>query len=170
MSVMSESTSDGTSEALALDPRDARLVDGAARWMGMLGRFQVLFGGLTLFLIVGAGLALWLTDAADGSDASATTPPLVTLGEVDPLAVAAVAAAIAGLAALLVRGGTLLIDAAEDFERYLAQLSSAQASTPRPDGDALLLDGLRRLGTYFVLESLLVAVVLAAVVFAGGGR
>jgi len=162
----SRSSGDGASKALALDPRDARLVDGAARWMGMLGRFQVLFGGLTLFLVVGAGLALWLTDAADGSDASATTPPLVTLGEVDPLAVAAVAAVIAMMAALMVRGGTLLIDAAEDFERYLAQVSNpSQASAV--DGDSLLLDGLRRLGTYFVLESLLVAVVLAGVVFGG---
>lgn len=165
MSAMSQgrSSSEGASRALALDPRDARLVDGAARWMGMLGRFQVLFGGLTLFLIVGAGLALWLTDAADASDASATTPPLVTLGEVDPLAVAAGAAVIALLAALVVRGGTLLIDAAEDFERYLHQVSAATT-----DGDALLLDGLRRLGTYFVLESLLVAVVLGAVVLGGG--
>ncbi len=154
---------EGTSPALALDPRDARLVDGAARWMGMLGRFQVLFGGLTLFLIVGAGLALWLTDAADGSDASATTPPLVTLGEVDPLAVAAVAAVIVVMAALVVRGGTLLIDAAEDFERYLHPLSGGKSTD-----ESLLLDGLRRLGTYFVLESLLVGVVLAAVVFGGG--
>lgn len=169
MSAMSEGSTSGdaASQALALDPRDARLVDGAARWMGMLGRFQVLFGGLTLFLVVGAGLALWLTDAADGSDASATTPPLVTLGEVDPLAVAAVAAVIAALAALVVRGGTLLIDAAEDFERYLHQISQARVSGAS-DGDAILLDGLRRLGTYFVLESFLVAVVLAAVVFGGG--
>ena len=142
MTAMSESTSSaGASKALALDPRDARLVDGAARWMGMLGRFQVLFGGLTLFLVVGAGLALWLTDAADGSDASATTPPLVTLGEVDPLAVAAVAAVIVALALLVVRGGTLLIDAAEDFERYLVQLSNPASAQPS-EGDSLLLDGL----------------------------
>lgn len=165
MSAMSQgsSSSEAASRALALDPRDARLLDGAARWMGMMGRFQVLLGGLALFLIVGAGLALWLTDAADASDASATTPPLVTLGEVDPVAVAAGAAVIALLSALVVRGGALLIDAAEDFERYLHQVSAATS-----DADALLLDGLRRLGTYFVIESLLVAVVLGAVVLGGG--
>jgi hypothetical protein len=143
---------------LTLDPGDERLVDGAARWMGMLGRFQVLFGGLSLLFAVGAGLSLWLTDAMEDGDASATTPPLVTLGDVSPLAVAGIGVLILVVGGVLVRGGTLLIDAAEDFERHLAH---------KDGGELLLIDGMRRLGTYFVLESVLVALVLAGLVALG---
>ena len=144
--------------SLALDPRDQRLVDGAARWMSMLGRFQVLLGGLLLLFAVGAGLALWVTDAMEGGDTSATTPPLVTLGQVEPIAVAAVFAVVLLFGAVLVRGGTLLIDAAEVFERHLAQ---------KDRSESLLLDGMRRLGTYFLLESVLVAAVLAGLIAMG---
>lgn len=145
-------------EAMALDPRDQRLVDGAARWMGMLGRFQVLFGGVVLLLVVGAGLAYWLTDRLEDGDGSATTPPLVALGSVTTTTVAIIAGAIVLVGAVLVRGGTLLIDAAEDFERHLHQPA---------EGERLLYDGLRRLGTYFLLESLLVGAVLLALMALG---
>lgn len=143
---------------VALDPRDERLVDGAARWMGMLGRFQVLFGGLSLLLVVGAGLSLWLTDAMEDGDASATTPPIVTLGDITPTGALGVAALIVLVGGVLVRGGTLLIDAAEDFERHLQNKTSREP---------LLVDGMRRLGTYFLLESLLVALVLTGLVLLG---
>lgn len=124
----------------------------------MLGRFQVLLGGLLLLFAVGAGLAFWLTDAMEGGDTSATTPPLVTLGEVEPLVVAVVFGIVMLVGGVLVRGGALLIDAAEDFERHLAQ---------KDRNDALLLDGMRRLGTYFLLESLLVAATLAGLIALG---
>jgi hypothetical protein len=144
---------------VALDPRDERLVDGAARWMGMLGRFQVLFGGLVLLLVLGAGLALWLTDAIeDGGDASATTPPLVTLGEVEPTTLLGIAALVVLLGGVLLRGGTLLIDAAEDFERHLANKAGREP---------LLVDGMRRLGSYFILESLIVGLVLGGLIYLG---
>jgi hypothetical protein len=143
---------------LTLDPRDQRLVDGAARWMGMLGRFQVLLGGLVLLLEVGAALAYWLVDRLDdASHASETSPPLVTLGSVSSDTVALVAASVLLFGGITVRGGTLLIDAAEDFERYLQQ----------KDADRLLHDGLARLGSYFLLESLLVGAALAGLLFAG---
>jgi hypothetical protein len=143
---------------LSLDPRDQRLVDGAARWMGMLGRFQVLLGGLVLLLEIGAALAVWLVDRLDdASDMSETSPPLVTLGSVSSDTVAIVAVVVLLFGGITVRGGTLLIDAAEDFERYLQQ----------KDADRLLHDGLSRLGSYFFLESLLVAAALAALLVAG---
>lgn len=144
---------------IALDPRDQRLVDGASRWMGMLGRFQVLFGGLVLLLEIGAAIAYWLIDRLDEAAAtSETTPPVVSLGTVSNETVAILAVAILVFGGVMVRGGTLLIDAAEDFERHLHQ---------KDDADRLLYDGLKRLGTYFVLESLLVAGALAGLMFLG---
>jgi hypothetical protein len=145
---------------LALDPRDERLVDGASRWMGMLGRFQVLFGGLVLLLEVGAALGYWLVDRLDEAAAasSETTPPLVALGTISTETAAMIAIGILIFGGLMVRGGTLLIDAAEDFERHLHQ---------KDDADRLLHDGLVRLGTYFVLESLLVGAVLAGLMLLG---
>lgn len=139
---------------LALDVRDQRLVDGASRWMGMLGRFQVLFGGVVLLLVVGAALAYWLTDRLEEASGTETSPPLVSLGAVSTSTIALVTAAVVLFGAILVRGGTLLIDAAEDFERHLHQ---------KDDADRLLHDGMRRLGTYFLLESILVGGVVAAI-------
>lgn len=143
---------------ISLDLRDQRLVDGAARWMGMLGRFQVLLGGLVLLLEIGAALAYWLVEQLDEAAATATTPPVVSLGTVSSETVAVVAVAVLLVGGVTVRCGTLLIDAAEDFERSLLQKDAA---------DRLLHDGLSRLGTYFVLESLLVGAALAGLLVLG---
>lgn len=145
---------------LALIPADARLVDGAARWMGMFGRFQVLAGGLAIALVVLAGFSHWLSGLLEDASESATSPPVVTLGDVSSTSVLVAAVAVLGFGAILVRGGTLLIDAAEDLERALHV---------KGETDAELFDlGLRRLGSYFVLESLLVAALAGGLAYAGG--
>lgn len=145
---------------LALVPADARLVDGAARWMGMFGRFQVLAGGLGIALVVLAAFSHWLSGALEDASESATSPPVVTLGDVSSTSVLIAAVSVLLFGALLVRAGTLLIDAAEDLERAL----HVQGET-----DADLFDlGLRRLGSYFALESLIVAAVAAGLAYAGG--
>lgn len=145
---------------LALTPTDARLVDGAARWMGMFGRFQVLAGGLAIALVVLGAFSHWLSGVLEDASASATTPPVVTLGDVSSSTVLAVAIVILVVGAIVARAGTLLIDAAEDLERAL----HVKGTT-----DAALFDlGLRRLGAYYALETLLVAAVAAGLAYAGG--
>ena len=138
-----------------LDPRDERLVDGASRWMGLLGRFQVLSGGLVLLMVLGAALVLWLTDAMDtGDPGAASSPPLMTLGEVAPRTLGLVAAGLTVGGALFAWSGLLLVDASEDLEHHIRVKAGADLR--------ILEDGLRRLGTYFAVESLFVAAALAA--------
>lgn len=145
---------------LALAPADARVVDGAARWMGMFGRFQVLAGGLCIVLVLLAAFSHWLSGMLEDASESSTSPPVVTLGDVSSTAVLGVALGVLVLGGLLVRGGTLLIDSAEDLERALHV---------RGETDADLFDsGLRRLGAYLALESILVAAVAAGLAYASG--
>jgi hypothetical protein len=103
---------------IALAPEEARAIDRAARWMGMLGRFQVLAGGV-LALIVIVGGAIWAINQASPVDqASSTTPPLVRLGEVSSEAAGIVGAFVLAFALLFLRGGVMLTDAAEDLEQH----------------------------------------------------
>ena len=67
---------------VVLTKEQERAIDGAARWMGLLGRFQVLAGGTIALLVVVAALAWALGQAPTTEVESSTTPPLVRLGEV----------------------------------------------------------------------------------------
>lgn len=132
---------------IALAPDDERAVDRAARWMGMLGRFQVLAGGVLSLVVIVGGLVWAVNNASPAEVESTTTPPLVRLGEVSTEAAGIAGAIVLAFGLLFLRGGVMLTDAAEDLERHAAGRSFEA--------------GLRHLTGYFVTEILLVAVVIA---------
>lgn len=142
-----------TLSEVSLSEADARAIDRAARWMGMLGRFQVLAGG-GLALVVGVGGIVWaLNQAAPTEATSATTPPLVRLGEVSTQSAAIAGGILLAFGLLALRGGVLLTDASEDLERH-GQTRAVEA-------------GLRHLAGYFVTEILAVSFVIGLVVASG---
>lgn len=139
----------GLSE-IALAPDEERAIDRAARWMGMLGRFQVLAGGV-LSLIALVGGVVWAVNNGSPTEVeSTTTPSLVRLGEVSTQSAAIAGAIVLAFGLLFLRGGVMLTDAAEDLERH-ASGRSFEA-------------GLRHLAGYYVTEILLVAIVIALAV------
>ncbi len=151
----------GTSRRLGelpFDARDGRAIDGTARWMGTLGRFQVLAGALLLLLAIGAVVAWTLAAVTAPEVASDTTPPLVQLGEVSTteLVIAVWVVALFGL--LVLRGGVLLTDAAEDLEHHV----HAQAEeTP------YLEDALDSLAKATFIDASLVAAATAGLAWVG---
>lgn len=154
---MSAPRYDRSVSRIPFDPREERVIDGLARWMGVLGRFQVLAGGVLLLSILGVAIAYATTGApAPDAAASDTTPPLVRLGEVPLEAIAAIAIGVLVVGAILMRGGVLLTDAAEDLERVIHTDDLDQHH---------IENALRRLRAYFRMELLLVAAVLASVIY-----
>jgi hypothetical protein len=138
---------------LVLTAEQERSIDGAARWMGLLGRFQVLAGGLISLLVVVAALAWAIGQAPVTEVESSTTPPLVRLGEVSTEALALSGGIVLAFGLLLLRGGVLLTDAAEDLEHH---------TTGR-----FVEAGLNHLAGYFVTEIALIAVAIALVLGIG---
>ncbi len=128
-----------------------------ARWMGVLGRFQVLAGGLLMLVVIGVSIAYGTTEAfsdPDALDAAAdTAPPLVTLGEVTIEAIAALGVGALVLGILVLGGGVLMIDAAEDFERLVHTGEQDQQH---------LEHALRRMRAYYRIEALLAVLLLGA--------
>ena len=151
-----DSRNDRAVPRLPFDPREERVIDGLARWMGVLGRFQVLAGGILVLTVLGIAIAYGMTTGTTPSTSSDTTPPLVQLGEVDLHLVIGAGIAVLVLGAVLVRGGVLLTDAAEDLERVVHT----------DDLDKHHLENaLQRLRSYYRMELLLTALILAAVLW-----
>jgi hypothetical protein len=125
-----------------------------ARWMGVLGRFQVLAGGVVILTAIGIAIAYGATEAlARPAATSETTPPLISLGELSVEALAAALGIAFVIGAIALRGGILLIDAAEDFEHLIHAT----------EGDRDHLEhALGRLHAYYVMEALLALAALAA--------
>ena len=138
---------------IPFDPREARVVGELARWMGLLGRFQVV-GATFLFILLLAAAALVTTvevlEPAVGSDGQ---QPLVRIGEVSRTGIAIAAVIVVGFSLAFFRGGTLLISAAEDLETVASKDETEQQH---------LETALRRLRIYFVMESVLMMGVAAA--------
>lgn len=151
-------STDGTEEGqtlseLPLAPEEERAIDRAARWMGMLGRFQVLAGGV-LALFVGVGGIVWaLNQSGPVEVESSTTPPIVRLGEVSTQTAAIVGGIVLAFGLLFLRGGVMLTDAAEDLERH-SNGRSIEA-------------GLRHLAGYYLTEIVLIAIVLGLAIVLG---
>ena len=147
---------------IPFDPSEVKVVEGMARWAGLLGRFQVLAGGFLILLVLGAAAVFGLAGALDRGTpvATDTTPPVVTLGEVAPETLTWVALGCLALGALVLRGGIFLTDAAEDFEH------AAHGSVA---GQEHLVSGSRRLTGYFDMHTLLAGLALGAVVAAVWG-
>jgi len=141
---------------IPFDPREERVVAGLARWMGLLGRFQVV-ASVFIFVVLLAVTGIVTTiEVIEPATAAAGEEPLVSIGEVSRTAIAAVIGVIVVFSLLFLRGGMLLLSAAEDLETVVTT----------DELDQHHLEGaLRRLRTYFVLESLLM-VSLAAGIYA----
>lgn len=130
---------------IPFDAREQRVLLGLARWMGLLGRCQVVAAiALTLTLMTLLGM-ITTAEVFEASSRGADTPPLVTVGDVSWEAATAVAVAVFALAVVLFRGGVLLIVGAEDLEGVLG---------PDELDQHHLEKGLRRLSDYFLLELL----------------
>jgi len=93
------------------------VIDSVSRWMGLLGRFQVLGGGLLVLAVLGIAVTYLTVEALP--EPGEVVTPLVALGEMTMRTVWAIAAGLAVVGALVLRGGVLLTDAAEDLERIV---------------------------------------------------
>lgn len=153
--IVSEPRKERALTRIPFDPAEERVIDSMARWMGVLGRFQVLAGGLLMLTVLGVAIAYGATEAFSEAPGAAadTAPPLVTLGEVTLEALAKLGAATLALGVLVLWGGVLMIDAAEDLEHVV--------HTERTD-ERYLENALRRMRSFYRIEALLTLLVLAA--------
>jgi hypothetical protein len=137
-----------------MDPRGERVIDSASRWMGVLGRFQVLAGGLIVLSVLGIAIAYGAIEALPDPvpGASDTTPPLVSLGEIAAETVLAIGGVALVLGTIVLCGGIVLTDAADDLERVVHTDELDQHH---------LENALRRLRGYYRMELLLSAMLLA---------
>lgn len=143
---------------LRFETREERTIDRTARWMGTLGRFQVLAGAFGLLVAIGAVSAWAFGTVMAPEMESDTTPPLVRLGEVSTTQLAGAVSGVVFLALLVLRGGFLLTDAAEDLEHHIHAT----------DEDAPYLeDAFVALAKAFFLDAALVAIVGGALVWLG---
>lgn len=124
----------------------------------MLGRFQVLAGALGLLFSIGVGVAWTFAEVTAPEIESDTTPPLVRLGEVSTLEVSLVLVAVVLVGLLVLRGGVLLTDAAEDLEHHV---HSSDEDAP------YLEDALTSLARAFFIDATLVALTAAGLVWLG---
>lgn len=140
---------------IPFDPREERVVSDLARWMGLLGRFQIVAATFIFVLLLAAAALVTTAEVLEpAAGAAADEQPLVSVGEVSRGAIAAVVAVVVGFSLVFFRGGMLLISAAEDLETV--------ATTDERDGH-LLDAAVRRLRGYFVLETALMVAIAAAV-------
>lgn len=143
----------GSLSRLVLDVREERLVADLSRWMGLLGRFQIV--GATFLFILLLAVAALVTTAEVLEPAAGPSPeqPLVSIGDVSRTTIGIVVAAVVGFSLIFLRGGMLLISAAEDLDTALARDKSDEHA---------LESALGRLRSYFVLESVLMIAIAAA--------
>ncbi len=141
---------------IPFDPREQRVVTGLAKWMGVLGRFQIVaavFIFVALLAVTGIVTTIEVIEPATSSGGEA---PLVSIGEVSRAAVAAVIGVVVVFSLIFLRGGMLLLSASDDLETVL--------STDKLDQHHLE-GALQRLRSYFILEAF-VLVALASGVYA----
>jgi hypothetical protein len=131
-------------------PRDQRIIHELARWMGLLGRFQVVAATFVLLLLLAGAAVVTTIEMLDPAQAEGLP---VSIGNVSRTTMAVTTVATLFVTVLFLRGGMLLISSAEDLEETSAE-------------DARVIEhldsALRRLRAYFVLESVLMACVAAA--------
>lgn len=142
---------------LPFDAREERVIAGLARWMGLLGRFQIVsavFVFVVLLGTIGVITAAELVEPAD--EGGVAEEPLVSIGEVPRGSVTLVVAASVGFCLVFLRGGMLLISGAEDLDTVVSAEGLSQED---------LESALGRLKSYFILESCLM-IALAAGAYA----
>jgi hypothetical protein len=147
------------SSRLGFDAREQRVVSDLARWMGLLGRFQVLAASFVFLLLLAAAALVTTVEVLEPTSGEGLP---VSIGEVSRSTMATVVAVVLVVTIVFLRGGMLLVGSAEDLE-------AASGEDPRV---IERLDGaLRKLRTYFVLEALLLvglAGTLCAATILGG--
>lgn len=138
---------------IPFDPREERVVSDLARWMNLLGRFQII-AATFIFILLLAAVAL-ITTAEVLEPATRTgEQPLVSIGEVSRTAIAVAIAIVVAFSLIFLRGGMQLISSAEDLELMITTGERKQ----------LHLDGaLKKLRSYFILEAILMAGIVALV-------
>lgn len=149
---------------IPFDPREERVVADLARWMGLLGRFQFVAATFVFILLLAAVALVTTAEMLEPATGAEGEQALVSIGEVSRTGIGVTVAVVLGFSLVFLRGGMLLISAAEDLELLLT----------KDERDQLHLDAaLRRLRSYFVLESVLmagvVALVYAATILQGSG-
>jgi hypothetical protein len=140
---------------IPFDPREVRVISGLARWMGMLGRFQILASTFLFVMLLAVAALVTAAEVLEPAAGAHAQQPLVSIGDVSRVAIAIVVAVVVGFSLVFFRGGMLLISAAEDLETVDETEKNAHH----------IEDALRRLRGYFVLESI-VMVALAGAVYA----
>jgi len=140
---------------IPFDPREQRVVTGLAKWMGVLGRFQIVAAVFIFVVLLGVTGIVTTVEVIEPAT-SAGEAPLVSIGEVSRGAVAAVIGAVVVFSLIFLRGGMLLLSASDELETVIST----------DDLDQHHLEGaLRRLKSYFVLEAF-VMVALASGIYA----
>lgn len=139
---------------IPFDPREGRVIAGLARWMGLLGRFQIVAAVFVFVVLLAVTGIVTTVEFIEPATSAGGEEPLVSIGEVSRGAIAAVIGVVVVLSLIFLRGGMLLLSAADDLETVVDQA----------DNDQHALEGaLRRLRSYFVLESLLMVLIAAGV-------
>lgn len=124
------------------------MVSDLARWMGLLGRFQVVAATFVFVLLLAAAALVTAVEVLEPGSAEGLP---VSIGEVSRTTMATIVAVVLGFTIVVLRGGMLLIASAEDLE-------GANGEDARV---VEMLDGaLRRLRAYFVLEGVLMAAIV----------
>ena len=152
-----------TLSRIPFDPREQRVVSGLAKWMGVLGRFQIV-AAVFIFVVLLAATGIAATvEVIEPATAGGGEEPLVSIGEVSRGAVAAVVGAVVIFSLIFLRGGMLLLSASDELETVLGT----------DELDQHHLEGaLQRLRSYFILEAFVIVAVAAgtyAAAIAGWG-
>lgn len=117
--------------------------------MGLLGRFQIVAASFVFILLLAAAALVTAVEVLEPG----TGDLPVSIGEVSRTTMASVVGIVLVMTVLLSSGGMLLLASAEGLEA---------ASGDDPRVSELLGVALRKLRGYFVLESLVMAGVVAA--------
>lgn len=139
---------------IPFDPREERVVSDLARWMNLLGRFQIIAATFIFILLLAAVALITTAEVLEPATRTAGEQPLVSIGEVSRTAIAAAIGWVVAFSLIFLRGGMHLISSAEDLELMITTGERKQ----------LHLDGaLKKLRSYFILEAILMAGIVALV-------
>jgi len=127
------------------------VISGLAHWMGRLGRFQIV-GSVFVFVSLLAVTGIITTVEVIEPVTESGQEALVSVGEVSRGAIALAVGAVVIFSLVFLRGGMLLVGAAEDLETVVdTELDQHH-----------LEDALQKVRSYFILESLLMVALAAA--------
>lgn len=121
--------------------------------MGLLGRFQIVGASFLFVLLLGVAALVTTAEVLEPAAGPGPEAPLVSIGEVSRTTIGIGVAAIIAFSLVFLRGGMLLVSAAEDLDAAVAK--------DERDEHGLEL-ALRRMRSYFILESVLMIAIASA--------